>query len=199
MGSEMCIRDRACTNARSVVEKVDSLVTLFEEMRLQAALLTETWLTKKVCSRRKMDDLTLGANISFIRRDRGSRGGGVAIAFNPNLLKLTKFPVPQNQVNAEIVCAVGNSPITKRKIALIAVYMPPSIRRAELDGYIYTLVDLMDNIRTKYEDPVVLLGGDFNNKDIGRLTTAFPELKPCLLYTSPSPRDLSTSRMPSSA
>ena len=26
-----------------------------------------------------------------------------------------------------------------------------------------------------------------------------PELKPCLLYTSPSPRDLSTSRMPSSA
>ena len=26
-----------------------------------------------------------------------------------------------------------------------------------------------------------------------------PQLKPCLLYTSPSPRDLSTSRMPSSA
>ena len=25
------------------------------------------------------------------------------------------------------------------------------------------------------------------------------DLKPCLLYTSPSPRDLSTSRMPSSA
>ena len=26
-----------------------------------------------------------------------------------------------------------------------------------------------------------------------------PVYKPCLLYTSPSPRDLSTSRMPSSA
>ena len=26
-----------------------------------------------------------------------------------------------------------------------------------------------------------------------------PSSKPCLLYTSPSPRDLSTSRMPSSA
>ena len=26
-----------------------------------------------------------------------------------------------------------------------------------------------------------------------------PAIKPCLLYTSPSPRDLSTSRMPSSA
>ena len=27
----------------------------------------------------------------------------------------------------------------------------------------------------------------------------FPQSKTCLLYTSPSPRDLSTSRMPSSA
>ena len=35
----------------------------------------------------------------------------------------------------------------------------------------------------------------------GRLlfTTALPEAMDCLLYTSPSPRDLSTSRMPSSA
>ena len=32
-----------------------------------------------------------------------------------------------------------------------------------------------------------------------RLTRAWPELQVCLLYTSPSPRDLSTSRMPSSA
>ena len=29
--------------------------------------------------------------------------------------------------------------------------------------------------------------------------TLFADNKPCLLYTSPSPRDLSTSRMPSSA
>ena len=31
------------------------------------------------------------------------------------------------------------------------------------------------------------------------VSTAAVKLKPCLLYTSPSPRDLSTSRMPSSA
>ena len=35
----------ACTNARSVVDKVDSLVTLFEECDLHFGLLTETWLT----------------------------------------------------------------------------------------------------------------------------------------------------------
>ena len=66
----------ACANARSVVEKISSLVTLFEEKNLDFALLTETWLTQKACPKRKMDDLTIGANLSFIRRDRGSRGGG---------------------------------------------------------------------------------------------------------------------------
>ena len=33
----------------------------------------------------------------------------------------------------------------------------------------------------------------------GEAITAIPEASSCLLYTSPSPRDLSTSRMPSSA
>jgi len=32
-----------------------------------------------------------------------------------------------------------------------------------------------------------------------RLVRTLDDLSPCLLYTSPSPRDLSTSRMPSSA
>ena len=35
-------------------------------------------------------------------------------------------------------------------------------------------------------------------KDVGDIVVVAPD-SPCLLYTSPSPRDLSTSRMPSSA
>ena len=35
--------------------------------------------------------------------------------------------------------------------------------------------------------------------DITGIGEAWQQLEPCLLYTSPSPRDLSTSRMPSSA
>ena len=69
----------ACTNARPIVEKIDSLITLFEESSLHFAILTETWLTKRHCPPRVLNDLTVGANISFIRRDRGRRGGGVAI------------------------------------------------------------------------------------------------------------------------
>ena len=36
-------------------------------------------------------------------------------------------------------------------------------------------------------------------KDFENAVEIFTELEICLLYTSPSPRDLSTSRMPSSA
>ena len=38
-----------------------------------------------------------------------------------------------------------------------------------------------------------------NGIDINRLKLTLPSWATCLLYTSPSPRDLSTSRMPSSA
>ena len=113
----------ACTNARSVVEKLDSLVTLFDENELHFAMLSETWLTPKNCPERKLDDLTHGANLKFIRRDRGRRGGGVAICYNPERLRLARFPVPQNGRTTEIVAAVGNTPLTKRKIAIISLYL----------------------------------------------------------------------------
>ena len=43
---------------------------------------------------------------------------------------------------------------------------------------------------TAYEDNDMMSNGAYPNQTL---------LKDCLLYTSPSPRDLSTSRMPSSA
>ena len=43
------------------------------------------------------------------------------------------------------------------------------------------------------------LGVDVANHDIHELTDRMAAIDTCLLYTSPSPRDLSTSRMPSSA
>ena len=41
--------------------------------------------------------------------------------------------------------------------------------------------------------------GDSLKAGAGKINDNFTEIYTCLLYTSPSPRDLSTSRMPSSA
>ena len=49
----------------------------------------------------------------------------------------------------------------------------------------------------KYTDDVVLPG--MLHMDIVRSPYAYAKIKSCLLYTSPSPRDATLSRMPSSA
>jgi len=56
--------------------------------------------------------------------------------------------------------------------------MPPSISAAILDSYVYTIVGLLDSVKTRYDDAAVFIGGDINGKDIGRVLNAFPELKP---------------------
>ena len=43
------------------------------------------------------------------------------------------------------------------------------------------------------------LQNHYNDAIVGEMTKEFGYSNVCLLYTSPSPRDLSTSRMPSSA
>ena len=48
-------------------------------------------------------------------------------------------------------------------------------------------------------EPDAMCAGAIVNARIRKLIYAAPNLKACLLYTSPSPRDISGSRMPSSA
>ena len=55
----------------------------------------------------------------------------------------------------------------------------------------------IDEIKRNYQ-LYILKAKTFSQKEI-RLDAMRKEIHSCLLYTSPSPRDLSTSRMPSSA
>ena len=154
----------ACANARSLVEKIDSLITLFEECNLHATLVTETWLSPKHCPPRTMSDLTRGADLNFIRRDRGRRGGGVAIAYNPTRIRLVKFS-SYNNTECEMVCATGSCPLTNRRIALLAVYLPPALAGAALARSLASLVDCVDKVKTKFPDSIITVGGD----SIGRI------------------------------
>ena len=173
LANDNSLLNLACTNARSIVEKVDALVTLFEENDLSLAIITETWLSQKKCSKRSLDDLVDGANISFIRKDRGTRGGGVAICYNGTKIKMSSFPVPNNGVG-EMVCGIGSTSLTKRKVAVVAVYLPPSIKVSELESIMENLNDLLSRIQTKYEGAIIFVGGDFNKKDIGLFLAANP-------------------------
>ena len=45
----------------------------------------------------------------------------------------------------------------------------------------------------------VMIGYSDSSKDAGKMCASWHQYKACLLYTSPSPRDATLSRMPSSA
>ena len=66
------------------------------------------------------------------------------------------------------------------------------------------IIKIIDGIKLTLENTKPELAADIMDKGIvltggGALLKAFDQKLSCLLYTSPSPRDLSTSRMPSSA
>ena len=64
--------------------------------------------------------------------------------------------------------------------------------KAEREKSNISLRDIAEHTRLSYANLTALEAGNFESlPGIGYI--------PCLLYTSPSPRDLSTSRMPSSA
>ena len=168
----------ACANASSLVEKIDSLICLFDNNQLHLAFLTETWLTNRTCPPRTMSDLTAGANLSFVRRDRGSRGGGVAVCYNPTKIRMNKFKFTSQYKEAELVCAIGNCQLTKRKIAALSIYLPPSLKAGELAGSIQALTDCVDQVLTKHPGALVVLGGDFNGKDLSAFCSAHATVKP---------------------
>ena len=125
-----------------------------------------------------MNDLTIGGNLNFIRKDRGRRGGGVAICYNPTKIKLATFSTGREPAGGETVCAVGNSTLTKRKIAIISVYLPPSLNQREVVTVLEGVVATAHKIKCKFDDPIIFVGGDFNRKKMDTLTDAFPELNP---------------------
>ena len=71
-------------------------------------------------------------------------------------------------------------------------------RKSGKDGFVITNATRVCNVRFQQSDIVRVPGGSRLRLKIGTLPLKWNQ-RPCLLYTSPSPRDQRGSRMPSSA
>ena len=92
----------------------------------------------------------------------------------------------EKQINSSPVASPDNIPlISNNEASLVA---PPG--RSDLTEITSPMVGTFYRAAAPGEDPFVELGSKIN---VGQTICI------CLLYTSPNPRDLSTSRMPSSA
>ena len=98
----------------------------------------------------------------------------MAIAARSTRLNLKEFKLPRN--NYEMVCAVGSSSKAKRKIAVISIYIPPKQKASTTEKMKECLVDGINKLKVQYDDPILLIGGDTNNRSLAALLEDFSEL-----------------------
>ena len=168
--SDSCARF-LLTNARSLLPKMDSFNDAFQSLQLDFALVTETWFKggKQLSSAINDFEGAKGIKILHKSRDRRLRSGGaggVAIDFNSVSTNLKKRSLKHLDKSHEVICAVGRVGKIPRMVAAFAVYVPPKMKVAELDRLTDALSTEIASVRTSYADPVIIVGGDFNHRDM---------------------------------
>ena len=167
-----------CANARSLNNKALSLVNMFEETEIHMCLLNETWIRNSIDTEERLTDLSVGEGIEMIRRDRKTgRGGRVAILYKKSLAKLENYEMICNTDNSEIVAAIGKDTKLGRKILIISVYLPTSIKQTKVLDIASDVSDTIAKAKTSFPDITVFVGGDMNGKKFDKAVEDYPDIR----------------------
>ena len=170
------------TNARSLLPKEDALVDAFQSLELHFAGIVETWFKGGKALRERLDDLEDSKGIKIIHKSRDGRkkaaGGGVAFAFNKSTCNFKGRNLAHASRDQEIVCAVGKVGKLQRLVVVFVVYVPPSINNAGIDSLRDTLSNEIASVKASIKDPVVIVCGDFNRRDISSELATVGDLLP---------------------
>ena len=165
------------TNARSLAPKITSFLDCFSELRCDFAMVTETWFK----GGRKLDsDIKEATGIKILCKNRpvknhkGATGGGVAIAFDSERCNLKKRMVKSKH---EIICAVGKIGKIERQFAIYSIYVPPSTKAGDFSQLCEDLAASIGEIMCALKNPVIIVGGDLNNRDISAAFEAVEDMK----------------------
>ena len=163
---------------RSLVPKLDSLSELHSELECDISIITETWAKDNDKINEVFNDHEDKTGYVFIRKDRvgDQRGGGVAISYKKDLITMTRARLPRS--NFEIVAAVGRRTGQRRKVVVLALYIPPwfsAERNRKILRYINDCVILLCN---RYDNLYLIVGGDYNGRSHIDSVKDSPMLKP---------------------
>ena len=167
-------------NARSLHKKLDSLGNILNELTADLCLLTETWFKENRQINASLEDFINKTCYGLLRKDRGGprRGGGVAICFNKDKLQMTKAKIPPSK--HEVYTAVGRRVGQRRKVVALVVYIPPWYNFQQNQSLFDYVNDAILALKSKYENPYLIVGGDFNRRSFAAATAEAPEIKPIL-------------------
>ena len=77
----------------------------------------------------------------------------------------------------EVVAATGRRKGQRRKILIIAVYIPPWYAAERSRKCLRYVNDCLLLLTTRYDDPYIFIGGDYNRRDARMAAADFPHIK----------------------
>ena len=107
-----------------------------------------------------------GAGLGFLYKNRAANArsfshGGVGIFFREGALSLTQIKM-YDPDNFEVLSAIGMIKGLSRKIVVISCYLPPNYAVGRARAAIDHIGDCITQAKRKYDDPFLMIGGDFN-------------------------------------
>lgn len=170
------------TNARSLAPKIDSLVDCFEEIGVDGAVVTETWLRDGRELQENLSDLEGRAGIGSLTLNRdphpttGVSHGGVGFFYKKKIGSFKRINMP-NPDKFEILPVIGNLRGLARKLVVVGVYIPPNYAAARGAACLEYLEEMIIDIKRRYSDPFVVVTGDFNQWAVGDALQEFADIR----------------------
>ena len=159
------------TNARSLCPKTDSLRDAFDSLGLNVACVTETWYGGGSNLREHLSDVEGSSGIQILHKSRDGRtkraGGGVVVAFDLASCNLKRRGSKHMPSQFEVMCVAGLIGKVARKVVIFVVYVPPTTKAGELKELQEALAVDVGAAMKSFKNPLVLVTGDFNHRDVG--------------------------------
>ena len=168
------------TNARSLCPKINSLIDCFADMSATIGIVTETWLSDGESLDEDIEGLCLGAGMGMLCRNRpvNNRGfshGGVAIVSRESEVTLKRMKL-HNPWEYEVLMATGMLRGSSRRVVVVAAYIPPNYTVGRGRGAMELVAGAVSEAKRKFDDPLIVLAGDFNQWKVEDYLRDFPDL-----------------------
>ena len=122
----------------------------------------------------------------------GVAHGGVAVIYKKGM---GNFKVIQhhNPEGYEVLPTIGTLCGTTRKMIVVAVYIPPNYSVPKGNACLDYVENLILDLKRKYRDPYIVVGGDFNQWQIQTALQEYPDMSE--IHVGPTRRDRAIDRI----